>query len=299
MAIYSKCIQIHQSHLQRILSWLDSTQRSNSPIFLIRISSTRKVPMSKLYISTTKPKNPTNIKELISTLTSEGFTEKQAEKSLQFCSYDINKARDYLITGIIETTIFELPLKYRDCPLFYLVLEICESFFDMCYSCCVCGENLGVYSLKPSCCNKQLCQHSYLNLGVGANIINELKRDQLAADFLISIASIAYAAPNVPPVFDPSPESQGIIMSNDFFEKLPSIKEMCDKCNNDTELIDMIGMKNFEILRFLILANKAQLMTIPKRQMIPISDFDGYQFLATFVSPESELLFSEKRNNLV
>lgn len=39
--------------------------------------------------------NPPNFKELISELTKEGFTEKQSEKALQFCSYNIKKARDY------------------------------------------------------------------------------------------------------------------------------------------------------------------------------------------------------------
>ena len=94
-----------------------------------------------------------------------------------------------MITGILEPTVYELSIKYRDCQLLYLILEMCESFFDMCDCCCNCGNKLGVFSLKPSCCTNEVCQHAFLNLGVGANIMAEIKRDPIAADFLISLAS--------------------------------------------------------------------------------------------------------------
>lgn len=239
--------------------------------------------------------NPANINELIEQLTTSGFTEKQSEKALQFCSYDIEKARDYLITGMLEPTSYELPFSFRDCRLFYLILEICESFFDMCDCCCNCGEKLGVYSLKLSCCSKDLCKHAFLNLGVGANIVGEIKRDQLANDLLISLASCAFNAPKTPPVFEPSPESQGLKLTEKFFKELPPMNTICQRCNNDTELIDLIGIDNFNILRFFILSNKAQLINLNTNQSIKIPKFKGYQFLATFVSPESELKFLEKK----
>ena len=81
----------------------------------------------------------------------------------EFCSFDVDKARDYLFSGILEPTTFDLPVTVRDNPLFYLVLEICESFFDMCYCCFNCGKELGVYSLKPSSCNDEVFLHTFVN----------------------------------------------------------------------------------------------------------------------------------------
>ena len=85
---------------------------------------------------------------------------------------------------MLEPTSYPLPFSFRDCQLFYLILENCESFFDMCDCCCNCGEKLGVYILKPSCCSKELVKHAFLNLGVGANIVGEIKRDPFANDLL-------------------------------------------------------------------------------------------------------------------
>ena len=141
------------------------------------------------------------ITSAIAALVNEGFTEKLAKKALLFCSSDVNKARDYLISGLLPQGDFPLPIKYSDCPLFYLILELCEAFFDMGDCCCVCGKKLGVFHLKPTCCDDQLCQYSFLNLGVGTNIIGEIKRDPLATDFLIVLAGAASIGPPDPPVF--------------------------------------------------------------------------------------------------
>ena len=234
------------------------------------------------------------IASTIETLVYEGFTEKQAKKALLFCSYDVNKARDYLISGLLPQTNFPIPLKYSDCPLFYLILELCEAFFDMGDCCCVCGKKLGVYHLKPACCDKEQCQYSFLNLGVGTNIIGEIKRDPLATDFLIVLAGAACIAPQNPPVFEPSPNSSGIKFSKTFFEKLPSMKNICNRCNTDRDLKELIGENNYEILRFFILANKAQLITLPEKVQVQIGS-NSKQFLITSVSPESELIFRSKR----
>ena len=66
-------------------------------------------------------------------------------------------------------------------------------------------------------------------------------------------------------------------------------------CNNDSELIDLIGKNYFDILRFFILTNKAQLITIPNNMKVYNEKIEGYQFLVSFVSPESELIFMKKR----
>lgn len=58
----------------------------------------------------------------------------------------------------------------------------------------------------------------------------------------------------------------------------------------------MIGHDNYEILRFFILANKAQLITLPDEMHLNIGSKSA-QFLITSVSPESELIFRNKRES--
>ena len=167
----------------------------------------------------------------------------------------------------------------------------------MSYCCCICGEKIGIFSLKPCCCNKETCKHSYHKLGVGVSVVSEIKRDPLAADFLISLASCAYYAPPQPPVFDPSPENDNINFKPEFFDKLPPMKSIVNRCNNDTDLIELIKIDLFKVLRFFILSNKAQLITLSDKLKVKIKNFNGVQFLATYVSPESELIFREKKKN--
>lgn len=239
-------------------------------------------------------KTPKNSEELIKQLEEKGFSEKLARKALEFCSFDVKKSIEYLFFG--TTLSNELPFKFilSENPLFYLTLEMCEAFFDMGDCCCVCGAPLGIYHIKPSCCDEPICQYSFLTLGVGSNIIAEIKRDPLASDLIISLAAAACFAPKHPPVFEPSPESDNLKFDPKFFEVLPSMKKISETCNNDIELRAFLGDQNFEILRFFILANKAQFMTIPKSLKVNVK-VNGTQFLVTSVSPKSELIFRQKR----
>ena len=236
------------------------------------------------------------INSTIDMLVNEGFPLKKAKRALLFCSYDIEKARDFLISGLLPQANFPIPVKYADCPLFYLILELCEAFFDMGDCCCVCGKKLGVYHLKPACCDEKNCQYAFMCLGVGSNIIGEIKRDPLATDLIIALAGAAYAAPPSPPVFDPSPESQGLKLNMKFFQRLPSMQALCNKCNTDRDLKELIGDNYYEILRFFILANKAQFITLPDKVKTSL-DINCPQFLVTSVSPESELVFRDKRKD--
>ena len=93
-------------------------------------------------------RNPSNSKELIDSLSNEGFTPKQAQRALEFCSFDIKRARECLIFGVINDNPLPFDISLSDNPIFYLTLEICEAFFDMSDCCCVCGENLGLSGLK-------------------------------------------------------------------------------------------------------------------------------------------------------
>ena len=85
------------------------------------------------------------INSTIGMLVNEGFPLKKAKRALLFCSYDIEKALDYLISGHLPQANFSIPVRYAECPFFYLTLELCVALFDMGDCCCVCGKKLGVY----------------------------------------------------------------------------------------------------------------------------------------------------------
>lgn len=157
------------------------------------------------------PTNPDidKLQELVPELIKEGFTEKESTESLLRCRYDIDKTRLFLNSGIFEPFNFQLPISYTECPLFYLVIEICESFFDLNHCCCICGKKFGADFLMPTCCNNETCKQSFVNEGLGSSIINEIKRDQLATDLLISAVGLAFHSPGAPVDFYPSPDKYG------------------------------------------------------------------------------------------
>jgi len=229
--------------------------------------------------------------EALKLLISQGFDPISSENALKIFGNKIEDALNFLRTG--TNHVFQSPdqVSYRQCPLLYLILEIADAFFSIPDHCSVCGEELLYPGIKPSVCNNELCYFSFKELGVGSNICLELRRDPLANDFIISLAAAAAKAPPQPPVFDPQPPDFDV----NFFKTLPSVSVMAN-CQDDAALIELIGMRSFEILRFIILANKAQLSTVPKDLRVKGFPNRTAQFLITSVSPESEIAFQQYGN---
>jgi len=242
--------------------------------------------------------------ENIAQLLGEGYGFEEVIKALTEKNDNIIQSRKYLNSPQRKQGIKQIPDKrinskkislkksqpivsYSECPLYFLILEILEGICDMGDCCCVCGAPLGIYGLKPSPCDNHLCQFSFLNLGIGSNICSELKRDPLATDLLMCIAAAACAPPE-PPVFEPAPPQ----FDNDFFNRLPPINLLAS-CESDAELKALLGMHDFEILRFLILANRAQLSTVPQEKRVQGLPCQSAQFLITSVSPKSEIDFQK------
>jgi hypothetical protein len=48
--------------------------------------------------------------------------------------------------------------------------------------------------VKPSICNREFCNFQDSQLGVGTNVIQDIKRDPFAADRLLSVFSAAVGA---------------------------------------------------------------------------------------------------------
>ena len=221
----------------------------------------------------------------VALLVAHGFDPKIASNALKLYGNRLNDALNFLRTGT-ERISQTSGISYKECPLLYLILEIGDAFLSLTDHCCVCGETLPYPAIKPSICDKELCSFSFNTLGVGGNICLELKRDPIANDLLISLAAAAAFAPPEPPVFDPMPPNFDI----KFFSRLPSV-EVLSQYDNDSQLRELLGDSDFETLRFIILANKAQLSTLPDELRVSGFPTKTIQFLITSVSPESELAF--------
>jgi hypothetical protein len=80
----------------------------------------------------------------------------------------------------------------------------------------------------------------------------------------------------------------------EFWTRVPSVAEMRE-CMNDRELRQMIGKKDREILRSILLSNGIHLIHLPQELKIKERADTTDQFLSIISSPEKELMFREKK----
>lgn len=78
-------------------------------------------------------------------------------------------------------------INYDTQPLIYLVLETLDSFLDIQDHCCICRKKLPFSVIKLSICDQKLCEVSFNEIGVGASVVQEIRRDPRAADLLLSL----------------------------------------------------------------------------------------------------------------
>lgn len=226
-------------------------------------------------------------------LVKEGFDQKRSRNALALTKNNLDKARTYLITGALASKLPTLEFNFTEFPLIYLILEITEAFLDIFDHCCVCGCELGISGLKACACSKKVCQFSFTQLGVGANVVAEIKRDYKVVDFLVSIASAA----NGTKFLVPAPPVDLLSEMKNFFDRLPSISSL-RQFQNDQELSASIGPQFFEILRFIILSNRVHFITLPDNLCLKECKNETTQFLSLQASPEKELKFLEKKKKI-
>lgn len=225
-----------------------------------------------------------------SNLVSEGFDENCAENALVLCKNDIKTARDFLLTGKLPVQATRIPVTYQECPLVYLVLEIVEAFLDLNDHCCICRQPLGVSGIKPSICQNRLCACSFNEIGVGTSVAQEIRRDPIAADLLVSMYSAAYNTN----YFNPAPPSDIHNFSNILFERLPNMQSLASRAQTDQELTNIIGKDVLSLLRWILLSNKSHLITLPDK--FKLVNASGYQFLSLISSPGAELDFEKYKS---
>lgn len=222
-----------------------------------------------------------------------GYEFEDSKRALQICFNSLEESINYLNVGIISNGIKTIDVDYSEYPLFYLMMEIIEVFFKLSDHCCICEQPLEVTGIKPMVCTNKMCNFSFVEIGVGANIIGEIRRDPVANDLLISLASTTYTTK----YFDPKPPDFSILDFTNFFNNLPPMKNLVSHCRNDIELQKYLGKnKMFQILKFLILANKSHMITLDRPEIqIKECNNSTTQFLLTMASPEFERQFQNKK----
>jgi poly [ADP-ribose] polymerase 6/8 len=236
-------------------------------------------------------------------LVSEGHPVDAARRALVLTGGDISHAEDFLMTGATTFRPPEIGFTYDDCPLIYLIFEICEAFFNLTDHCCICGKDLGVQGVKASLCDSPVCLFGFRDIGVGSSVITELRRDPIAADLLISLASVSMAPFGTyfieiacTKVTARPTEGQADLpvrlLANhpNFWNELPPIAVMITR-GTDAALIQMIGTDNYEILRGILLSNKTHLIHLPDELKVKECAAQTDQFFAIISSPERELAF--------
>jgi poly [ADP-ribose] polymerase 6/8 len=194
------------------------------------------------------------------------------------------------MTGVIKFTPLPLPFSYPDCPMLYLVLEVVEAFLDLMDHCCVCGAKLGLAGLKPALCEKPLCQFGLASMGVGCAVVAEVKKDPMVADFLVCLAVAAYGTRFFIP---PLPPDLGRHAAT-FFERLPPMSSLAAS-QSDKDLAAGISRPAYEILRFILMSNRAHLICLPGELAIQECRQPTHQFLSVVATPERELVFQRKK----
>ncbi|OHT10390.1 UBA/TS-N domain containing protein [Tritrichomonas foetus] len=225
----------------------------------------------------------------LSLLIEEGFDPKSAERALVICSNSLEKARNFLFTGEMPAQQTEMSIEFSSCPLIYLILEFAECFLDLPDHCCICRAKMES-GLKPTVCNSQLCSFQLINIGVGNSVVQEIQRDPLVADLLLSLFSTALSSKYLnpaPPNFIPK-------LANDIISNLPSMETMA-KYQNDNELRQKTSKEALDLLRWVLLSNRSQIISIPK--VLQLREFPNtFQFMALLSTPESEKIFKKLKS---
>jgi hypothetical protein len=225
----------------------------------------------------------------IAQLVSEGYSPESAARALVVTHGNLKAARQFLTTGVTSREPEFPDVNYRDCPLFYFILEVTESILNLSDHCCICGKPLGISVLRPSLCDDHICFFGATELGLCAQVSGEIRRGPLVADFLVSLASSAldtkWYRPPLPESLRPHAKA--------FFAKLPAIRTLT-RFTTDAELKRSLGEVNYEILRFILMSNRCHLLELPPHLKMKQCANETEQLLCVNGAPELELQFQQK-----
>jgi poly [ADP-ribose] polymerase 6/8 len=218
-----------------------------------------------------------------------GFDRQRAARALVLCDNDVVKAAAFLNLGIAPTRMAHITVGYPECPLLYLVLEVADAFLDLQDHCCICRTPM-LAGFKPSVCTNELCTFQLTRIGGGNSVYQEIARDPLVADLMISIFATAlsgsFVGDDLPPILGSRDEMLH------FFDRMPSMHELLQGAHDDRGLAALLGGPQLELVRWILLSNRSHLISLPSTMCI--REFgDSAQFLTLLASPEAEDIFQK------
>ena len=222
-------------------------------------------------------------------LQKEGFDKQKAHTALVLCHGDIKAALAFLKTGVMPDLTMKMPVSFPECPLLYFVMEICDIFLGLVDHCCFCGAKLKEPTVKPSVCDKQLCNLSFTSLGVGTSLLQEIRRDPNVADLMISCFATALGTQWL----NPSPPGFTLEKMQEIIKTLPRVDEMT-AAEDDKDLAKKLGEDATRLLNWILLSNKSQLISLPNE--LKLKQFPTrHQFLTLISNVEKEEKFKQLR----
>lgn len=243
-------------------------------------------------------------KNQLKILVDQNFDPQQASEALSLCNNNLQEARQFLLTGKVpNSNSNEFDINYRDdsfyipsydeCPFIYLILEIVEAFLDLNDHCCICREKLPFAGIRPQHCDNQLCVFGYNEIGLCSSVAMEIKRDPLAADLVFSFFSGSFANTEF---MDPKPSPEILSIAPTVFNNLPSMDTIAQQCQRDIDISQRYGSDALSLLRWVLMTNKSQLISLPNSLKIPNIPTD-HQFMTLISTPQNELEFQSKKKS--
>ena len=244
------------------------------------------------YLSQSYVLTPNGIEDeaKVSNLVSQGYSEIKVRNALRLTDNDLKAAVDFLMTGDLPQKPLPLEVSYIECPLLYFVLEVGDIFLNLGSRCCVCGDPLAVVGLRPTACDKEVCQFSLEQFGVGTSVTQEIKRDPMAADLLVSLFSAALDTK----FLTPKPPSELLPGALTMLSTLPPMRVIAESYNSDSQLKAATSAEAVALLRWILLSCKSQFISLPKSLQVPQFPSTN-QFLALLSSPSAEAEFRARK----
>ncbi|EAX85134.1 UBA/TS-N domain containing protein [Trichomonas vaginalis G3] len=231
-------------------------------------------------------------KLIVNEITGLGFTENQANSALEQVNGKLQDAINLLRTGLLPTgysmkySSSNPLLSYSDCPILYLVLEIVDIYLDLTDHCCICRKPLIEPTIKPTLCEGEMCRSLFESIGIGTTVLQEIKRDPIVADLLLTMFSTAIGH-----FLDPAPPKFSIQKMISIFNELPSV-DVLRSFNSDQELCQRIGIDAYELIKWILLTNKSHFLALPNE--LKINEINArFQFLTLISSVQKEEEFKK------
>lgn len=261
---------------------------------------------------------------------------------LKFCNNDVLSAvqamtgpelpnivqsiRPTLWDNPVESDILSPPLEFNQYEPSFMLTSI--NYISWCIKTCnahciICDNPLKYSGLKPSICDRALCNFSYEEYGLGSDLAAEIRYCPELIDMLITFAHACVNDSRAEERFDPYPfgvrvewkEGSGdrapvkemsfargtkkdMDMLKTVLHALPSLEEMRKHAKTPESLkgyLDSIHLLCWPLLRWLVSSNRAHMQLLPPEKQIKGIPTQ-YQFLMLTAAPEKEQKFRAAKN---